>query len=163
MNRLLLHVVSKTIVSAWLLVGASNLSHASIVPVFEQVGTIIGPAAGESTPFTIVSSGSYLARITDLTFFPGSSFDAVALGISTSSRLLGSTFLVTPSTNDSASFVFVATPGKYFSNVVATCTGICSYGVAIMAVPLPPAIGLFSIGIAGLAMVRRRRVNLGLR
>ena len=159
MNRLLLHVISKTMVCVWLLIGASNLSIASIAPVFEHVGAIIRPAAGESTPFTIASSGSYLATITDLTFFPGSSFDAVALGISTSSRLLGSAFLVTPSTNDSASFIFAATPGKYFSNVVATCSGICSYGVAIMAVPLPPAMGLFSIGIAGLAMVRRRRMK----
>ena len=159
MNRLLPRVVGKIIVGAWLLVGAANPSNATMMPVFEHVGTIIGPVAGESTPFTIASPGSYLATITDLTFFPGSSFDAVALGISTSSRLLGSAFLVTPSTNDSASFVFAATPGKYFSNVVAKCTGICSYGVAIMAVPLPPAIGLFGIGIAGLAMVRRRRTK----
>jgi hypothetical protein len=160
MSRLSRQFISKSIVCIWLLAGASNLSYASTAPVFEQVGTIIGPAGGESTPFTIAASGDYLARITDLTFFPGSTFDAVALGISTSTRLLGSAFLVTPSPNDSTSFIFSATPGKYFSNVVATCTGICSYGVAIMAVPLPPAIGLFSIGIVGLAMVRRRRVRV---
>jgi hypothetical protein len=149
--------LGKIIICSWLIFGINNLSSAASLPVFEQVGTIIGPASGQSTEFTIAAPGSYLARITDLTFFPGSSFNTVALGISTSSLLLGSTFLVGPHTNDSASFIFSATPGKYFSSVVATCDGICSYGVNITAVPIPPAIGLFGLGLAGLALISRRR------
>ena len=149
--------IGKIIICSWLLFGVNTLSNAASLPVFEQVGTIIGPASSESTPFTIIESGSYLARITDLTFFPGSSFNTVALGISTSSFLLGSTFLVDPNTNDFASFIFSATPGKYFSSVLATCDGICSYGVNITAIPIPPAIGLFSLGLAGLVLISRRR------
>jgi hypothetical protein len=106
--------IGKIIICSWLLFGVNTLSSAASLPVFEQVGTIIGPASSESTPFTITESGSYLARITDLTFFPGSSFNTVALGISTSSLLLGSTFLVDPNTNDFASFIFSATPEIFF-------------------------------------------------
>ena len=156
MNRILLHKSSRIIACAWLLIGISRLSSAGSVPVFEQVGTLAGPSSSESTPFTITASGTYLARITDLTFFPGSAFDTVALGISTSTQLLGYTFLINPSTNDSTSFTFSATPGKYFSNVLATCSGLCTYGVNITTIPIPPAITLFSIGLVGLVLIGRR-------
>lgn len=159
MNRFLPRVISGMAVCAWLLLGASSPLSASTTPIFDQVGTIVGPADAESMPFTIAAPGSYMATITDLTFFPGASFGTVALGISTSSHLFGSTFLVSPSANDSASFTFTATPGKYFSNVVATCAGLCSYGVEITAVPLPPAILLFGSGIIGMIMICRRRSN----
>ncbi|MGA9030936.1 MAG: hypothetical protein WB402_00220 [Sulfuricaulis sp.] len=157
MKRFFSSFIIKISACLWLLLGASNLANASTVPVFEYVDTIIGPAAGESTSFTIAAPGSYIATITDLTFFPGSSFGTVALGISTSLHLFGSTALVSPSANDSASFPFTATPGKYFSNVVGTCTGLCSYGVEITAVPLPPAILLFGSGIFGLMLISRRK------
>jgi len=159
MNHLFPPVIIRISACLWLLLGASNLANASIAPVFEYVDTIIGPAAGESTSFTITTPGSYWATITDLTFFPGSSFDGVALGISTSSQLLGSTFLNGPSPNDSASFLFTASPGKYFSNVVAMCTGLCTFGVSITAVPLPPAAWLFGAGLLGLVGVARRKTR----
>ena len=149
--------ISKIIICSWLLFGLNSLSSAASLPVFEQVGTIIEPKFGESTPFTIAAPGSYVARITNLTFFPGSSFITVGLGVSTSSLLLGSKALSGPSTNASDSFIFSATPGKYFAIVAAECDGICSYGVNITAVPIPPAIGLFGLGLAGLALISRRR------
>ena len=154
MIRVLLRRILVIFIYGGLVLGAHSQSIAA--PVYEEVGTIVGPAGGQSNSFMISATGSYLAKITDLTFFPGSSFDIVALGISTNSLLLGSTFLVSPSTNDSASFIFSAVPGKYFSNVAATCNGICSFGVDIMAVPLPPALGLFSLGLLGLVLISRR-------
>lgn len=158
MERLFSPVAFRIIACLSLLLGASNPANASTVPVFEYVGTIIGPASSESTSFTIVAPGSYMATLTDLTFFPGASFGTVALGVSTSSHLFGSTFLVSPSANDSASFTFTASAGKYFSNVAATCTGLCSYGISITAVPLPPAIFLFVSSIFGLMLIARRKI-----
>lgn len=160
MNHLLRRVFSGLTVCAWLLLGASGPASASTTPIFEYVDTIFGPADAESTPFTIAAPGTYMAKLTDLTFFPGASFGTVALGISTSSQLFGSTFLVSPSANDSAWFTFTATPGKYFSNVLATCAGLCTYGVEITAVvPVPPAVLLFGSGLIGMVMVGRRRSN----
>jgi hypothetical protein len=157
MERFSLPAVIRIIACLWLFAGAGNPANASTTPVLDYVGTIVGPAAGESTSFTIAAAGSYTATLTDLTFFPGASFGTIALGISTSSHLFGSTFLVSPSANDSASFTFTASPGKYFSNVAATCTGLCSYGISITAVPLPPAIFLFGSSIIGLMLIARRK------
>lgn len=159
-NHLLRRVISGMTVCVWLLLGASGPANASSTPIFEYVDTIIGPWDEVSTSFTIAAPGTYVAKLTDLTFFPNSSFGDVALGIMTSSQVFGSTSLNTPNVNDSDSFMFTATPGTYLSYVLATCTGLCTYGVEITAVPVPAAVLLFGSGLIGLVMVGRRRSNV---
>ena len=103
--------------------------------------------------FEISDAGTYMATLTDFSF-PAPMIDT-GMNVTTATDLLGS--LMAP-----GSFMFNATPGRYFVSFfgtadVSTSSQLGQYGIEISQIPAPAAAWLFGSGLIGLVAVARRK------
>jgi hypothetical protein len=103
--------------------------------------------------FDIDETGRYRATLTDFNFPVPMS--ATGMSITTATDMLGS--LLAP-----GSFMFNATPGKYFVSFFgfaneSTSPQFGQYGIEIQDVPVPTAVWLFGSGFLGLVGISRRK------
>ena len=141
----------RTLIGAVVLACAAGTAQASVV-VYETTGFFVGAVPGFANPsFTITTGGNYLATLSDLSFGP-MGFSDLFMSVSTSTISLGST-------SSPGSFSFMASPGKYFANVVGLPTGLGGiFGLQITPAPIPiPATAyLFGSGLIGLLTIARK-------
>ncbi len=139
----------RTLIGAVALACAVGTAQASTV-VFESTGFFSGAVPGFANPsFTITTGGNYLATLSDLSFGP-MGFSTLLMSVSTSTISLGNT-------SSPGSFSFMASPGKYFANVVGLSTGLGGiFGLQISQVPVPATAYLFGSGLIGLLTIARK-------
>ena len=133
-----------------LLVTTGN-SRASTV-VYDKVG-LFNTEMLFTENFDIDEAGRYRATLTDFEF--PVLMSATGMSITTATDMLGS--LLAP-----GSFMFDATPGKYFVSFIgyaneSTSPQLGQYGIEIQHVPVPTAVWLFGSGFLGLVGISRRK------
>ncbi|MCP5055126.1 MAG: PEP-CTERM sorting domain-containing protein [bacterium] len=137
------------VVAAIVLLCSPNVAGAT--PVFETTGWIVGTTGlnfefdADTAPYT------YSVTLADLSTDPFFGFDFLFLSITTATGTVNS--ITGP-----GSFSFTATPGEtYFANVFGTGGGTAGAGLfGLEVVPEPGTTALLALGVACLALGRRR-------
>jgi hypothetical protein len=85
---------------------------------------------------------------------PGGGDDVQVIG-----PILATACPLTPSCQGFAGSAILTLAGNYFLNISGVGGGTSGYGgnLAVAQVPIPPAAGLFALGLAGIGLMKRKR------
>lgn len=138
---------------AWLGGGGAqaDIIDVEVSPVFENVGFLSG-SEGVTKHFDIQNSGLYQATLSDFSF--PSEFKKLSLVVTTATNRLGSL-------DGPGSFIFNATPDRYYASVFGVSGKVFNFGLygvevsSLAPVPIPGSIILLFSGITGLMLLVR--------